>query len=216
MIRNSSLTNISMRKVRNVLLHTDLQNDFFDDGALGAKGSLQITKNVNDLTKHATVSTDWIIVFSADKHPEETEHFNKWPKHCIENTLGSKFHHDVWVPPWAFRLHKGLGNRDDGYSPFDKNNVRIILPYIERPLYMPLGLLLHGLEAENLYGDGLVIHWCLRAGLMDSAKEGFKTYLIKDASAALENEDPEIDFKEMRDAGIMITDTASVVGGLVQ
>ncbi len=192
---------------KKALLHVDLQRDFFDEGALESKGSISIINKVNQLTAHAGIyDHEWITVFSGDMHPRETKHFDKWPVHCVENTRGAEFHPHIFVPDWAIGLHKGLGAEDDGYSPFDTKNVRIVLPLGRQGHYLnqKLGLFLRSLGVKEVYVDGLTLPYCPTAAAIGARGWGLKTYLIEDTTAALDPDNKETAIQELRDAGIVI------------
>ena len=58
----------------------------------------------------------------------------------------------------------------------------------------------------DLFVVGLAFDYCVKHTAMDAAKEGFKTYVIEDATKAVFQDDKALDAsrKEMLDAGVHI------------
>ena len=96
------------------LIIIDIQNDFIT-GSLKVNGTSTIIQNINNLKKNKQFD---LIVFSQDSHPHNHSSFAStnnqkefteiellyknikykqimWPDHCIKNTFGEKFHHQI-------------------------------------------------------------------------------------------------------------------------
>lgn len=102
-----------MEKSNYIFVGVDPQNDFID-GSLAVAEAEQIIEPINsivdEIRKH-----DGTVVFTRDWHPEKTPHFDKWPVHCVANTIGAEFHKDLNIQPDDIIINKGTG-QTDGYS----------------------------------------------------------------------------------------------------
>ena len=108
------------------LIVVDVQNDFADPkGSLYVKGAEYIIDAIADTMLFEEWNT---VVLSQDWHPEETKHWDTWPKHCIADTWGAELHPVVasTVKQMLKDKHssdpdiilKGTNPGEDGYSAF--------------------------------------------------------------------------------------------------
>lgn len=102
---------------RIVTVGVDIQHDFID-GSLAVPGGEEIITPMNALTRY-TRDLGGVAVFTRDWHPEVTEHFKKWPVHCVAETFGAEFHEDLDIQPEDIIVSKGMSTKDDGYSGFE-------------------------------------------------------------------------------------------------
>ncbi len=150
------------------LLVVDLQVDFCPGGALPAPNANKIVPLINNLMgKFETV------IASRDVHPEQTVHFKKWPVHCVKDTPGAQYHNDFDVSKVNIELCKGTNDKDDGYSAFESSNENLV-EY------------LHNHKITDIYIVGLTTEYCVLNTAMDSIENGFNTYILEDAIAAVE------------------------------
>ena len=163
------------------LLIVDVQNDFCPGGALAAPGGDKVVKVINRLMEHFD-----IIVASRDWHPKESIHFNKWPVHCVENSFGAAFHPDLNTKNIQQVFLKGTGNRDDGYSAFEATNANL-KEYLKQR------------NVNELYVTGLTTEYCVKESALDAVKNGFFTYVIREAIQGVHQHegDEEKALKEM-------------------
>ena len=170
------------------LLIVDVQNDFCPGGALGVPGGDRVVPVLNRLMPLFP-----LVVASKDWHPKDSVHFDKWPPHCVQATPGAEFHPDLD----ATRIHKtflkGTRNKDDGYSAFEATND-------------DLADFLRKKGVTDLYVGGLATDYCVRASALDADKNGFETFVVEDAVAAVEVKpgDGERALKEMAHAGVTL------------
>lgn len=199
------------------LIHVDILNDFIS-GTLAVPGGEEILHLVDCLTRDALDKND-VLVFLADCHPSETEHFLTWPRHCVKDTHGQKFHSHLWIPDGSFVVFKGTGNKNNGYSGFDKDNVEVFIKHRDKLLrlsFSTLEELLDSLEVGHADIDGLATNYCDKATAIDSANLGYKTRLILDACRGIPHpaeypDSVENALKEMKEAKVEITTTAKVL-----
>jgi nicotinamidase/pyrazinamidase len=170
------------------LFIVDLQNDFCPWGALPTpKGDaiIPVLNKIMDKFDLVLASKDW--------HPEDSIHFQKWPKHCVQNTKGADFPDGLNTEKINKIFLKGTGNKDDGYSAFEATNENLA-EYLRKN------------NVDELYVTGLTAEYCVKQTVLDALKNGFKTFVIKDGVEGIyQNEgDVEKAFKEMEEAGAVL------------
>ncbi len=153
--------------MKNALLIVDVQNDFCPGGSLAVSDGDKIVPIINQIEDKFD-----FVISSQDWHPAATVHFEKWPPHCIAGTFGADFHPNLITDKIDLKLLKGTGNKDDGYSAFEATNVSLI-DY------------LHENQIQDLYVCGLATDYCVKATVLDAIENGFHTYVITDAVAAV-------------------------------
>lgn len=170
------------------LLVVDVQNDFCPGGALAVPEGDKVVPVINRLMKKFPV-----VVASKDWHPHKTVHFKKWPVHCVHNTRGAEFHPDLESERIQQVFLKGTGDKDDGYSAYEATNLDLTGYLKEKGV-------------DELYVAGLATDYCVRASALDSVRNGFRTYLVTDAIAAVDVKpgDGEKAVEEMRRAGVTL------------
>ena len=170
------------------LLVVDVQNDFCPGGALPAPEGDKVVPVINRLMDKFP-----LIIASKDWHPEITVHFDKWPRHCVQNTKGAELHPDLRQDRIAQTVLKGAMNMDEGYSVFEGIDI-------------DLEKFLGDRGVDAVYVTGLVTEYCVKETAIDAQKRGFSTYVIKDAveGVRLKEGDVERAFEEMEKAGVKI------------
>lgn len=152
------------------LLIVDLQNDFLPTGSLGVIDGDKIAPIVNKLMDQFP-----IVIASKDWHPESSVHFNNWPVHCVADTKGAAFPDNLNCDKIQEVFYKGTDNKDDGYSAFEATS-------------KSLTQFLKNKQVDDLYIAGIATDFCVKASVIDALKEGIKTYLITDATKAVNKE----------------------------
>lgn len=177
------------------LLIVDVQNDFCPGGALPAPEGDKVVPVVNKLMEIFT-----LIVASKDWHPENTVHFDKWPKHCIQGTIGAELHPDLRKDRIDQIVLKGTMNVDEGYSVFEGIDI-------------DLEKFLRDRGVDALYVVGLVTEYCVKESAIDAQKRGFITYVVKDAVEGVKLREGDVDnaFGEMEKAGVKIISSAAIL-----
>lgn len=194
---------------RKAVLVVDVQNDFCPGGTLAVKDGDKVVEPLNQVTD-AFYKKGYPTYFSRDWHPEETEHFKKWPPHCRQNTFGAQFHPKL-VTFHGQIVTKGTFNRDDGYSPFDGWLAQYTPP--GAGWGVSLNDELKSRLINELYTGGLATDYCVRAACLDARRLGYKVYLMTDACRAVNlNSGDEIRaLSEMANAGVIFTTTDEVL-----
>lgn len=152
---------------KTALIVVDVQNDFCPGGALAVPHGDEVVAPLNLLMREIS-DNGGLIVVSRDWHPHNSDHFEKWPVHCVQNTFGAMFHHDLEIPTGTIRIYKGLeyrgsGKEVDGYSAFDG---------MERD-GCTLEKTLHAEKIRHIIIGGLAIDYCVKETVLDALRLGF-------------------------------------------
>lgn len=190
------------------------QNDFgHPKGSLYCPGGFKVVGGGMILVWYGE-EKGWLIGFSADCHPKNSEHFKEWPPHCIVRTWGAKFLAGIQVPYRKSSIFlKGTKIHEDGYDPFEGKDEC-------------------GRNPEQFMGNpanttvvvwGIAINYCVRAFVLTARKKGYKVYVALDACAAVPTPgNPPEDFvteeqaiQNMKAAGAIMTTVEEVVCGKI-
>lgn len=176
------------------LLIVDVQNDFCTGGTLAVPDGEKVVPVINTLLDRFS-----LIVASKDWHPENTRHFEKWPKHCVQNTYGAAFHPQLNDEKIQEVFLKGTSTEDDGYSAFEATSNN-------------LDKYLHDHKVNDLYVCGLATDYCVLSSALDAHKKGFNVLVIEDAVRGVEvvKGDVERAIEEMKHMGIVFIPSEQV------
>jgi nicotinamidase/pyrazinamidase len=141
-----------------------------------------------------------LVIASMDWHPAESQHFGKWPPHCVRQTDGADLHQDLHMSMIEKIFLKGTEDKDDGYSAFEATN-------------MNLEQFLKDRGITDLYIAGLTTDYCVKETALDSIKHGFNTFVFTDATHAvnLNPGDGKKALKEMTDAGACLLESSAFI-----
>lgn len=161
-------------KLKKALLIVDVQNDFLPGGALAVPQGHKVIPQLNRYIK--LFSGKKLPIFaSRDWHPKKTRHFKRyggqWPRHCVQDTEGARFHPRLKLPKEVIILSKGMDPERDSYSAFqavDSNGTEFLN-------------LLKILGINELFVGGLATDYCVKSSVLDALKFGFKVNLLVDA-----------------------------------
>ncbi len=182
------------------LLIVDVQNDFCPGGALAVPEGDQIIPVLNEWIGVAE-EVGVPIYASRDWHPSEHVSFQPqggpWPPHCIQRTSGAAFHPSLELPERTVVISKGQYPHRDQYSAFDETG---------------LGDRMRADGVRRLWVGGLAQDVCVRASVIDAAKEGFEVHLIIPATRAVNINPGDGDraLEEMQKAGAHLEETSEV------
>ena len=115
-----------------------------------------------------------------------------WPVHCVQNSHGAEFHEEVFPEQDEIVIDKGLLERVDSYSGFGSP-----------PEKTTLKDELTSRGVTELYCVGLAYDYCVGSTAVDGAKNGFKTFLITDATKSVADPSKEAMSKRIQDAGVI-------------
>ena len=174
------------------LIVVDIQNDFLPGGALAVpRGdeTVAITNRLMLLFPTVVLTADW---HPADHASFASQHAGKspydvvpmpygnqvlWPDHCVAGTAGADFASGLETV-WAHAvIRKGTDKNCDSYSGF-----------LAADRKTPTGLAgyLKSRGVTTVFVCGLATDFCVAWTAQDAAAAGFKTYLIEDASRAID------------------------------
>ena len=176
------------------LLVIDVQNDFCPNGALAVAGGDTIVQPINaEMDKFNTV------VLTQDWHPTDhksfaSSHENKnpfdtvemfygdqilWPAHCIQGSMGARFHPDLDQKRADVIIRKGSNPAVDSYSAFYENDK-----------VTPTGL--HGYlknrEVTKLTLVGLATDYCVAFSALDAEKLGYAVTVRLDMARGIDSD----------------------------
>jgi nicotinamidase/pyrazinamidase len=191
------------------LIAVDLQNDFYENGALAVPNASEINSKVNELLESDQYQ---LIIASQDWHPKNHLSFASnhnqeaftpysddhglgpvlWPDHCVQQTEGAEFNSEIKTENFDYILRKGTAEKVDSYSAFQDNDGS------------DLGLsgLLSSLGIEEVDIVGLAFDYCVKYTAQDSVKKGYKTNIVLEGTKAVNPEDYEQTKKDLKNAGV--------------
>ena len=199
-----------------VLIIIDAQNDFMPGGSLAVPQGNKIIPVINQILPQFE-----LVIATQDRHPENhislaKNHLGKnefesiqvegikqtlWPAHCIQNTSGADFHKDLQTEKIEAIFRKGTHPMIDSYSGFYDN------AHLKST---GLAGYLREKQATELYFCGLAADICVSFTVKDALKEGFVSYLIEDATKALNEEDFAQAKRDIQALGGKIVNSAKV------
>lgn len=99
-----------------------------------------------------------------------------WPVHCVQGTAGAALAAELDIGRLDAVVEKGTDARVEMYSPFHD-------PFTSpRVCDSGLAALLRARAVTDVYVVGLAGDYCVGCCAVDAAKEGFRTYLIEEAT----------------------------------
>lgn len=185
----------------NALILVDIQNDFIPGGSLAVPLGDQIIPLVNELQRSfelVVATQDWhpgnhksFASNHADKKPFEKILLHGldqvlWPDHCIQGTSGAKFSSNLNMNNVEAIFRKGMDPEIDSYSGFYDNGYK---------RSTGLAGYLRERKVVKIYVCGLAADYCVFYTAKDALKENFETYIIEDATRAI---DPK-EFEKAKD-----------------
>ena len=175
-----------------VLIAVDVQYDFLPGGALAVPDGDAVIAPINALAErfaHVVLTQDWhppghasFASSHAGKAPFETKelHYGSqvlWPDHCVQGTRGAEIAAELRVPRAKLIIRKGTDPEVDSYSGF-----------LEADRCTPTGLAGYLKERGHprVFCAGLATDFCVAWTALDAARAGFETFVIEDASRAID------------------------------
>ncbi len=189
------------------LLLIDIQNDFLPGGSLAVPDGDQIIPLVNKVQ----TSFD-LVVATQDWHPLTHKSFASshkgkavfeqielgglpqvlWPDHCVQGTNGAELSTAVdWRKTEAI-FRKGTNSEIDSYSGFYDNG------HLKST---GLADYLKGRGVTAVYLAGLAGDYCVYFTAKDALAEGLATYVIEDATRAINQEGFKRAKKDIQEKG---------------
>jgi nicotinamidase/pyrazinamidase len=176
----------------NALILVDIQNDFMPGGPLAVPFGDEIIPLVNELQNSFS-----LVVATQDWHPQSHKSFASnhagkkpferimlhgleqvlWPDHCIQGSAGAQIHPSINMSKVEGIFRKGMDVEIDSYSAFYDNGYK---------KSTGLAGYLRERKVKKVYVCGLAADYCVYYTAKDSLKENFETYIIEDATRAID------------------------------
>lgn len=174
------------------LIVVDVQNCFVDGGTLPVKGGAEVVPIINRLATvfdNVVVTQDWhtpghasFASSHAGKKPFESTDMPYgqqvlWPDHCVQGTPDAALVDGLKLPNAELIIRKGFHQNVDSYSAFEE---------ADRKTGTGLAGYLKERGIERLFITGLATDFCVAWTAMDARARGFDTYVIEDATRAID------------------------------
>jgi nicotinamidase/pyrazinamidase len=202
-----------------VLVVTDVQNDFCPGGALAvADGDavIDVIHRIAPSFEHIILTQDWhparhtsFASTHPGKQPFEQIELSYgaqtlWPDHCVQGSKGAEFHPALHVPRAELILRKGFRSRIDSYSAFFEN---------DRSTPTGLAGYLEERELTRVFLAGLAYDYCVGYSALDARRLGLQAVVIRDACRAIDLEGSVAKMEaEFDQAGVMLIESAELSG----
>ncbi|PQE20234.1 Pyrazinamidase nicotinamidase protein [Rutstroemia sp. NJR-2017a BBW] len=111
--------------------------------------------------------TDFTTIVNPS-NPSEAYSTRLWPDHCIQDTLGSEHPFELNTTHFTKTIHKGQN------------------PQVEMCSDSGLAAYLKEEGITDVYVVGLAADYCVKYTAEDAAREGFKTYVVEEATRAVD------------------------------
>ncbi len=174
------------------LIVVDVQNCFIDGGTLPVKGGAEVVPVINKLAgafQNIVITQDWhtpghasFASSHAGKKPFETTQLSYgtqvlWPDHCVQGSDDAGLHKALKLPSAQVIVRKGFNKHVDSYSAFQE---------ADRKTGTGLGSYLKERGIKTVFVTGLATDFCVAWTAMDARAKGFETYVIEDATRAID------------------------------
>jgi len=157
-----------------VLLVTDIQNDFLPGGSLGVAGGDEVVPVLNRYID-AFVAKGLPVYATRDWHPEGHCSFHAqggpWPVHCVAGTHGAAFAATLMLPPDTTLISKATSPDQEAYSSFQGTD---------------LDSRLRSAGIHRVFIGGLATDYCVLNTVRDARRLGYAVVLLTDAIRAVD------------------------------
>jgi nicotinamidase/pyrazinamidase len=201
------------------LLIIDVQKDFLPAGSLAVPDGDAVIPVINKLQDNfelVVATQDWhpadhgsFASSHQGKKPFEKTELNGleqilWPDHCVQGSPGAAFADDLKQEKIAAIFRKGMDAGVDTYSGFYDNGHK---------KSTGLGAYLKAKNVNEVYVTGLAGDVCVYFTVLDALDQGFKTYLVKDATRAVNMQEGDFAraLENMAGKGAVITESSSIL-----
>jgi nicotinamidase/pyrazinamidase len=205
--------------VHDVLIVTDVQNDFCPGGALAVPHGDEVIAPIHrvaPLFEHIILTQDWhpanhtsFATSHPGKQPFETVELaygkqTLWPPHCVQGSAGAEFHPALHLPQAELILRKGFRPQIDSYSAFFEN---------DRATPTGLAGYLRERELTRVFLAGLAYDYCVGYSALDARRLGLEAFVLRDACRAIDlNGSAAAIENEFAGAGVTVIPSAKLSG----
>ena len=207
-----------MQQLNNALIVVDVQNGFCPGGNLAVADADQIIPCINALGRvfqNIVITQDWhpaTHVSFAANHAGKQDYEQiqlsygeqvLWPVHCVQGTLDAELHPDLDLPKAQLIIRKGFHEQIDSYSAFME---------ADRKTTTGLAAYLKAREIDTVYIVGIATDFCVAWTAIDACELGFSTYVIEDATKAIDlNGSLEQAWQQMLAHGVQRIQSADIL-----
>jgi nicotinamidase/pyrazinamidase len=202
---------------RDVLIVTDVQNDFCPGGALAVVDGdavIPAIHRIAPLFSHVILTQDWhtpdhssFAAAHPGRRPFEQIDLSYgpqtlWPVHCVQGSPGAEFHPALHLPQAELVIRKGFHREIDSYSAFFENDHTT-----------PTGLAgyLHERDLTRVFFAGLAYDYCVAYSALDARRVGLPAVVLRDACRAIDlNGSVARIEREFAAAGVALAQTADL------
>ncbi|KAH9927215.1 pyrazinamidase/nicotinamidase [Fomitopsis serialis] len=181
---------MSATAFRPALLIVDVQEDFCPrNGALAVPDGRAVVpdhhppNHVSFASNHGPDAEPYtsVTTITNPANARETYETQLWPDHCVAGTPGNALVRELAADRLDRVVLKGTDPRVEMYSAFRS-------PLRDPPLasaVSELADLLRGHEVTEVFVTGLAGDYCVFHSAMDCAEEGWKTYVVEEATRSV-------------------------------
>ncbi|MCD0189194.1 bifunctional nicotinamidase/pyrazinamidase [Acinetobacter sp. PW68] len=208
-----------MQQLNSALIVVDVQNGFCPGGNLAVADADQIIPCINALGRvfqNIVITQDWhpaTHVSFAANHAGKQDYEQiqlsygeqvLWPVHCVQGTLDAELHPDLDLPTAQLIIRKGFHEQIDSYSAFME---------ADRKTTTGLAAYLKVREIDTVYIVGIATDFCVAWTAIDACEMGFSTYVIEDATKAIDlNGSLEQAWQQMMAHGVQRVQSQHLLG----
>jgi nicotinamidase-related amidase len=131
-------------------------------------------------------------------NPDESQETRLWPNHCVQGTKGAELLPELHVSKVDHIVEKGQDKRVEMYSAFADP---FTSPCVARS---DLAKKLRDAAITDVFVVGLAADYCVKFTAIDSSKEGFKTWVIGEATKAVDPSSMEDVHNEYEKVGVVV------------
>lgn len=207
-----------MQQLNSALIVVDVQNGFCPGGNLAVADADKIIPCINALGRvfqNIVITQDWhpaTHVSFAANHAGKQDYEQiqlsygeqvLWPVHCVQGTLDAELHPDLDLPTAQLIIRKGFHEQIDSYSAFME---------ADRKTTTGLAAYLKAREIDTVYIVGIATDFCVAWTAIDACELGFSTYVIEDATKAIDlNGSLEQAWQQMLAHGVQRIQSADIL-----
>jgi nicotinamidase/pyrazinamidase len=202
-----------------VLIVTDVQNDFCPGGALAVPDGDAVIGPIHRIAprfEHIVLIQDWhppdhssFASTHPGKQPFDSVELSYgaqtlWPPHCIQGSHGAGFHPALRLPRAELILRKGFRPLIDSYSAFFEN---------DRTTPTGLGGYLGERGLARIFLAGLAYDFCVGFSALDARRLGLAVFILRDACRAIDLDGSVARIEsEFAQAGVALIESAELFG----
>lgn len=137
-----------------------------------------------------------MITIQNPLNPQERQETRLWPNHCVQGTKGSELLPELDLSKIHQVVEKGQDKRVEMYSAFAD-------PFINPNVsHSSLAQMLRDAQITDVFIAGLAADYCVKFTALDAQKEGFKTWVVSEATKPVDPSALTDVYKEYDEAGV--------------